>query len=44
MPYMLDYAQMNDFKIEAVHDGDQAIAEAIAAILKDKQKLPVIVF
>ena len=44
MSYMLNYAHMNDFKIEAVHDGDQVIAEAIATVLKDKQKLPVIVF
>ncbi len=41
---MLNYAYMNDIKIEAVQAGDQAIAEALAAIYERMQDLPVIVF
>lgn len=41
---MLRYAYMDDIKIEAVKAGDQAIAEALAAICESKQDLPVIVF
>ena len=41
---MLNYVDMDDFKVEKLRSGDQALADAIASVIASKQTMPVIVF